>query len=58
VFVPWIGPIALLLWTAFEVPPRHGRSRWWTAALSIPGVNVVGYWAYALTLPRGAGAFA
>ncbi len=54
VFVPWAGPLALLLWTAVEVPHRHGRSRWWTLALIIPLLNSVGYWFYALTLPRHA----
>ena len=51
VFVPSVGPIALLLWTAVEMPRRHGRSRWWTLALLIPGVNLVVYWFYAFTLP-------
>ena len=47
-------PIALvfMIWTAIEVPPRHGRSRWWTAALFIPGLNLIAYWVYAFTLPR------
>jgi hypothetical protein len=52
VFIPMFGPLALLLWTAFELPARHGRSRWWTPALVIPFVNFVGYWAYALTIDR------
>jgi uncharacterized membrane protein YhaH (DUF805 family) len=51
-FIPTVGPLILLLWTAVEIPGRHSRSRWWTLALVIPGVNVIGYWFYAFTLPR------
>jgi hypothetical protein len=54
VFIPTAGPLALLIWTAVEIPSRHDRSRWWTAALIIPGVNLIGYWFYAFTLPRTA----
>jgi len=32
------------------MPARHGRSRWWTAILIVPGLNLVGYWCYAFTL--------
>jgi hypothetical protein len=52
VFIPTIGPIAVLVWTAVQVPPHHGRSRWWTLAFIVPGVNLIGYWFYAFTLPR------
>ena len=52
VFVPTVGPLLVLGWTAVEVPSHHGRSRWWTAALIVPLVHLIGYWFYALTLPR------
>jgi hypothetical protein len=58
VFVPTAGPLALLLWTGFAAPGRHGRTRWWTPALIVPGLNVLAYWAYALTLRRDDVAFA
>jgi hypothetical protein len=51
-FIPTIGPLVIYVWTAVEVPEKHGRSRWWTAALIVPGPNVIGYWIYAFTLPR------
>jgi uncharacterized membrane protein YhaH (DUF805 family) len=51
-FVPYVGTLVLLIWTAVELPSNHGRSRWWTLLLMIPGVNLVGYWFYAFTLPR------
>jgi hypothetical protein len=51
-FVPYVGTLGLLVWTAVEIPSRHGRSRWWTAALIVPVVNIVGYWWYAFTLAR------
>jgi hypothetical protein len=52
IFVPTVGPLVLAVWTAVELPARHGRSRWWTLALLIPGANLVAYWFYAFTLPR------
>jgi len=52
VFIPTAGPLALLIWTAVQVPAHHGRSRWWTLGFIIPGVNVIAYWFYAFTLPR------
>ena len=52
VFIPTVGPFAVLIWTAVQVPAHHGRSRWWTLPFIIPGVNLVGYWFYAFTLPR------
>jgi hypothetical protein len=52
IFIPTAGPLALLIWTAVELPRRHDRSRWWTLPLIIPAVNLVGYWFYAFTLPR------
>jgi hypothetical protein len=51
-FVPYVGTLGLLVWTAIELPARHGRSRWWTAALIVPVANIVGYWWYAFTLAR------
>lgn len=51
-FIPYVGGLILLLWTAVELPSHHGRSRWWTVVLMIPGVNLIGYWFYAFTLPR------
>jgi hypothetical protein len=58
VFIPTAGPLALLVWTAVQVPAHHGRSRWWTLAFIVPGVNLIGYWFYAFTLPRTNLAFA
>jgi hypothetical protein len=52
VFIPTLGPLALLIWTAFQVPAHHGRSRWWTLPLIVPAVNLVAYWFYAFTLPK------
>ena len=52
VFLPYLGALVLSIWAAFQVPARHGRSRWWALALLVPGPNLVGYWAYAFTLPR------
>jgi hypothetical protein len=52
VLVPTVGPLLVIVWTAVEVPSHHGRTRWWTAALIVPIVNLIGYWFYALTLPR------
>lgn len=51
-FIPYVGSLVPLIWTAVELPSHHGRSRWWTLLLLIPGVNLVGYWFYAFTLPR------
>ena len=50
VFVPTFGVLLLDLWTAIEIPAHHGRSRAWTLALLVPGMNIVGYWVYAFTL--------
>jgi hypothetical protein len=38
------------IWLAFKLPAEHERSRWWTLALAIPAVNLVGFYAYAFTL--------
>jgi hypothetical protein len=57
-FVPYLGGLVMLIWTAVELPVRHDRSRWWTLPLIFPGVNIVAYWFYALTLPRNAASFA
>ena len=45
VLVPYVGIVIVSIWTAVEVPKRHERSQWWTAALVVPGVNIFGYWA-------------
>ena len=50
-FVPYVGPLVLLVWIAVEVPMRHERSGWWTLGLMVPPVNLVTYWFYAFTLP-------
>src|SRR2546422_11682108 len=57
-FVPYVGPLVLLIWTAVELPAKHDRSRWWTVAFIVPGVNLISYWFYAFTLPRNAVSFA
>ena len=57
-FVPYIGPLVLLIWTAVEMPVRHERSRLWTLPLILPGVNLLAYWFYAFTLPRDEDEFA
>jgi fatty acid desaturase len=46
-----LGGFVISVWMAVAVPVAHGRSRWWGAALLVPGPNIVGYWAYAFTLP-------
>ena len=51
-FIPYVGLLVLPIWTGIEMPARHGRSRWWTAILAIPILNLAGYWAYAFTLPK------
>jgi hypothetical protein len=51
-FIPYVGLLVLPLWTGLEMPARHGRSRWWSAILVVPILNLVGYWAYAFTLPK------
>ena len=50
-FVPYVGGLVLLVWTAVEAPVKHGRSSWWTLPMIVPGVNFVAYWFYAFTLP-------
>jgi hypothetical protein len=49
--VPYAG-LLVSIWTGIEVPVKHGRSRWWTAALAVPVLNLIGYWVYAFTLPK------
>jgi predicted MFS family arabinose efflux permease len=51
-FIPYIGWFGVPLWTGIEMPAHHGRTRWWTAILAVPLLNLVGYWAYAFTLPK------
>jgi hypothetical protein len=50
VVLPIVG-FACAVWAGIQVPVVHRRSRWWTAALAVPGVNLVGYCVYAFTLP-------
>ena len=50
--VPYVGLLVLPVWTGIELPAHHGRSRWWTAILAVPLLNLVGYWVYAFTLPK------
>jgi hypothetical protein len=52
VLIPTLGSLVLLIWVALAAPPRHGRSRWWSLAFILPGLNFVAYWLYALTLER------
>jgi hypothetical protein len=57
VLIPTLGVLVLTIWMAIEVPNHDKRTKWWTAALIVPLVNLVGYWAYAFTLsnhPRDA----
>jgi hypothetical protein len=59
----WVAIAALIplvvtaIWVilAFAVPPAHDRRRWWTLALLVPGLGIVGYWFYAFSLPRQGG---
>ena len=51
-FIPYLGTLVLLVWVAFDLPVKQGRSRWWTVALGIPGPNLIAYWFYAFTLPQ------
>lgn len=49
--LPFLG-LAVIAWAGIRAPAVHHRSQWWTAALVVPIVNLVGYWIYAYTLPR------
>jgi Family of unknown function (DUF5684) len=51
-FIPNVGALILLIWTAVELPSKHDRTRWWTLPFVLPGVNLIAYWFYAFTLPR------
>ena len=51
VALPFAG-LAGVAWAGVQVPVVHRRSRWWTAVLAVPAVNLVGYWVYAFTLPK------
>lgn len=51
-FIPYLGWLLVPVWTGIELPAHHGRSRWWTAVLAVPFLNLVGYWVYAFTLPK------
>jgi hypothetical protein len=51
VALPFAG-LGAIAWAGIKVPVAHRRSRWWTVVLAVPGVNLVGYWVYAFTLPN------
>jgi hypothetical protein len=57
-FIPNVGALVLLIWTAVELPAKHDRTRWWTLPFILPGVNLIAYWFYAFTLPRNSASFA
>jgi membrane associated rhomboid family serine protease len=48
----WIPVVnlAMLIYLAYTVPTRHGRSQAWTLWFVIPLLNIVGFWVYAYTL--------
>ena len=48
-FIPLVG-LGAAIWLAYTVPQRHGRSTAWCLWFLIPGLNIVGFWVYALTL--------
>jgi len=48
-FVPLVG-VGFAVWLAYAVPTRHGRSPAWCLWFLLPGLNALGFWAYALTL--------
>lgn len=52
--IPYVGGLVVIVWTAIGAPRAHGRSGWWTVALIVPLVNIVGYWIYALTMSERA----
>jgi hypothetical protein len=39
------------LWAAFTIPGRHGRNTAWGIWFILPVLNVIGFWAYAFTMP-------
>ena len=51
-FLPYLGAVLLFVWVSAELPSRHGRSNAWIVPFFVPGVNLVAYWVYALTLPH------
>jgi uncharacterized membrane protein len=51
VLTPYIG-LVVTSWAGVQLPAVQRRSRWWSALLSVPVINVVGYWMYAFTLPK------
>jgi hypothetical protein len=53
VLTPYLG-LVVTAWAGVQVPAVHRRSRWWSALLAIPILNLVGYWIYAFTLPKPA----
>ena len=53
VLTPYFG-LVVTSWAGVQVPSVHRRSRWWSALLAIPILNLVGYWIYAFTLPKPA----
>jgi hypothetical protein len=40
----------MLIYLAYIVPTRHGRSQAWTLWFVIPVCNIAGLWVYAYTL--------
>jgi hypothetical protein len=54
----WLAVLAVIplvswifgIWAAFTVPSEHERTRWWALPFLIPGVNLVAFWVYAITL--------
>jgi cytochrome bd-type quinol oxidase subunit 2 len=50
-----IANVVFAIWLAWVVPGEHGRTRWWTLAFLLPGVNLIAFYAYALTFPRPSG---
>lgn len=50
ILIPTLGVLILTVMMAFDIPDHQGRSKWWIAALIVPVVNLIGFWAYAFTL--------
>jgi len=42
--------IGMGIWLAYCIPTRQGRSTAWFVWFLVPGLNGIGFWAYALTL--------
>ena len=52
--IPLVG-VVFYIWLAWVVPDEHGRTRWWTLAFLIPGVNLIAFYVYAFTLAQPSG---